>query len=43
LRRTNAYKQSPWMRPIKLAYQAVEFGLGQFMLADNITVVCRKK
>lgn len=43
LKRTTGYKKSPWMRPVKIAYQAVESALGGLFLADNVVVVARKK
>lgn len=42
LRRTTGYKQSPWLAPVKYAYQAVEWGLGKLYMADNVAVVGRK-
>jgi 2-polyprenyl-3-methyl-5-hydroxy-6-metoxy-1,4-benzoquinol methylase len=43
LKRTNAYKQSPWMFPARLAYRASESILTALLLGDNIAVVGRKK
>jgi 2-polyprenyl-3-methyl-5-hydroxy-6-metoxy-1,4-benzoquinol methylase len=43
LKRTNAYKQSAWMLPLRLAYKASEKVMGGFMLADNIVIVARKR
>ena len=43
LKRTTAYKQSPWLRPVKLAYQTAELALGRGFLADNVVVVARKR
>lgn len=43
LKRTTAYKQSPWMAPVKVAYQAAEFVLGKGFLADNVAIVGRKR
>jgi SAM-dependent methyltransferase len=43
LKRTTAYKKSPWMFPVKMGYQAAEAALGKFMLADNLVIVVRKK
>jgi 2-polyprenyl-3-methyl-5-hydroxy-6-metoxy-1,4-benzoquinol methylase len=42
LKRTTGYKQSPWMLPAKVVYQATESVLGNFFLADNVAVVGRK-
>ncbi len=43
LARTNAAKQSPWLAPLRLAYRASEGCLAQFLLADNLVVIARKK
>lgn len=43
LKRTTAYKSSPLMRPLKLAYSATEWGLSCFTLADNLLIVGRKR
>lgn len=43
LRKTSVCKRSPWLYPLRLAYQTVEFGLGKLFLADNLVIVCRKK
>ena len=43
LKRTNAYKQSRWMFPIKAAYRASEMALGKFLMADNLVILGRKK
>jgi 2-polyprenyl-3-methyl-5-hydroxy-6-metoxy-1,4-benzoquinol methylase len=42
LKRTNAYKQSPWLFPVRCAYRAGEAILASSMLADNLVAVCRK-
>ncbi|MDB6065279.1 MAG: Methyltransferase type 11 [Pedosphaera sp.] len=42
LKRTNAYKQSPLMLPVKLLYRATELLLGKFSLADNLLIIARK-
>ncbi|HEY3932424.1 MAG TPA: class I SAM-dependent methyltransferase, partial [Verrucomicrobiae bacterium] len=42
LKKTTGYKKSRWMLPIKAVYQATEFILGKFLLADNMAVVGRK-
>jgi vancomycin permeability regulator SanA len=42
LRRTTAYKKSPWMFPFKICYKAMENILGKFSLADNLAIVGRK-
>jgi 2-polyprenyl-3-methyl-5-hydroxy-6-metoxy-1,4-benzoquinol methylase len=42
LKRTTGYKQSRWMFPVKIAYQATESLLGNFFLADNVVIVGRK-
>jgi 2-polyprenyl-3-methyl-5-hydroxy-6-metoxy-1,4-benzoquinol methylase len=43
LKRTNAYKKSPWLWPVKAAYQASEKILGRGLLADNLVAVARKR
>ncbi|HYG34335.1 MAG TPA: class I SAM-dependent methyltransferase [Clostridia bacterium] len=43
LKRTTAYKQSPWLKPVKTAYQITEKLLGSLRLADNLAAVLRKK
>ena len=43
LKRTTGYKKSPWLGPVKLAYQVAELSLGRFFLTDNVVVVARKK
>jgi 2-polyprenyl-3-methyl-5-hydroxy-6-metoxy-1,4-benzoquinol methylase len=43
LKRTTGYKKSPWLGPVRLAYQAAELSLSRFFLADNVVVVARKK
>jgi 2-polyprenyl-3-methyl-5-hydroxy-6-metoxy-1,4-benzoquinol methylase len=42
LKRTNAFKQSPWMFPFQIAYRAGESALGMFLLADNLVIVGQK-
>ncbi len=39
LKKTTGYKQSRWMLPVKVAYQATETVLGTFFLADNVAIV----
>jgi len=43
LQRTTAYKQIPWLKPVKVVYGLVEHGLAALNLADNIVAVLRKK
>ena len=43
LKRTNAYKQNPWLAPAKWLYSATERALRFAGLADNLFVVLRKK
>jgi 2-polyprenyl-3-methyl-5-hydroxy-6-metoxy-1,4-benzoquinol methylase len=43
LQRTTAYKQSPWLRPVKALYALAEKTLGTLSLADNLVVVLRKR
>ena len=42
LKRTTAYKQSPALKPMKLALKATEKFLGCLNLADNIVIVLKK-
>jgi hypothetical protein len=42
LKRTTAYKQNPWLRPVKLLYLGAEKVLSTVNLADNLCVVLRK-
>ena len=41
LQRTTAYKQKPWLRPVKALYGLAERTLGVLSLADNLVVVLR--
>jgi hypothetical protein len=43
LKRTTAYKQQPWLAPIKWAYAVTEKSLASFGLADNVVVVVKKR
>jgi hypothetical protein len=43
LKRTTAYKQNPAMKPAKAAIAVVEKLLGALTLADNLTIVLRKR
>jgi 2-polyprenyl-3-methyl-5-hydroxy-6-metoxy-1,4-benzoquinol methylase len=43
LKRTTAYKKSRWMLPLKIGYQAAEEILGEFLMADNLAIIGRKK
>ncbi len=43
LKRTNTYKQSPWMLPARIAYRATENLLGTFFLSDNLLIIGQKK
>jgi 2-polyprenyl-3-methyl-5-hydroxy-6-metoxy-1,4-benzoquinol methylase len=42
LKRTTAYKQSPWLKPLHWAYRLAEAGLVQAGVADNLVAVLRK-
>jgi len=42
LKRTTAYKQKPWMKPMKWAYSLTEKSLATFGLADNVAMILRK-
>jgi len=43
LKRTTAYKQKAWLKPVKWLYAAAEKSLGALGLADNLVLVLRKK
>jgi 2-polyprenyl-3-methyl-5-hydroxy-6-metoxy-1,4-benzoquinol methylase len=43
LQRTTAYKQSPWLKPVKTLYALAERALGALSLADNLAVVLRRR
>jgi hypothetical protein len=43
LKRTTAYKQKPWLKPVKWAYALAEELLAALSLTDNVVVVLRKK
>jgi hypothetical protein len=43
LQRTTAYKQSPWLRPVKALYALAEKTLSALSLADNLVAVLRKR
>ena len=43
LKTTTAWKQAPLLKPIKLAYDGLERALAWMDLADNLTMVLRKK
>jgi 2-polyprenyl-3-methyl-5-hydroxy-6-metoxy-1,4-benzoquinol methylase len=43
LKRTTAYKRSPWMTPLKWGYRMTERVLAGANLADNLFVVLRKR
>ena len=43
LKRTNTYKKSPWMVPLKFGYGAAEVVLGAFLMTDNLVIVGQKK
>lgn len=43
LKRTTAYKQQTWMKPVKWVYALAERSLAAFGLADNVAVVLRKR
>jgi 2-polyprenyl-3-methyl-5-hydroxy-6-metoxy-1,4-benzoquinol methylase len=42
LKRTTAYKQNPWLKPVKWMYAGTERILAGMNLADNVYVVLRK-
>ncbi len=43
LKRTTAYKQKAWLKPVKWAYSLTEQSLAAFGLADNLALVLRKR
>jgi 2-polyprenyl-3-methyl-5-hydroxy-6-metoxy-1,4-benzoquinol methylase len=43
LKRTNTYKKSAWMLPVRFCYRATEAALGKICLADNLAVIGRKQ
>jgi len=43
LKKTTAYKQSPFLRPVKAVYRLTEAVLGRLKLADNLAAVLRRK
>jgi hypothetical protein len=43
LKHTTAYKQKPWMKPVKWAYGVAEKSLAAFGLTDNVVVVLQKR
>src|SRR5262249_47622010 len=43
LERTTAYKQNPWLKPVKGIYWLTEQILGRLNLADNLVQVLRKR
>jgi 2-polyprenyl-3-methyl-5-hydroxy-6-metoxy-1,4-benzoquinol methylase len=42
LKKTTAWKQSPFLAPVRLVYWAVERCLGRMRLADNLVMVLRR-
>ncbi len=42
LQRTTAYKQNPWLKPVRLLYSLAEKALGALNLADNLAAMLRK-
>src|SRR5262249_49296070 len=43
LKRTTAYKENPWLAPLKWIYRATEHALARVNLADNLFIVLRKR
>lgn len=43
LKRTTAYKQNPWLTPVRAMYRCTERVLGTFYLADNLVAVLRRR
>jgi len=42
LKRTTAYKQKPWLKPLKVLYRLTESALATLELADNLVIVLQK-
>jgi hypothetical protein len=42
LKKTTAFKQSRWLKPLRWAYSLSERCLAQFNLADNVYIVVKK-
>src|SRR5262249_10862970 len=42
LKRTTAYKENPFLWPVRALYRLAERTLGTFCLADNLAMVLRK-
>jgi len=43
LKRTTAYKKSRWLLPLKISYKASEEILGNYLMADNLAIIGRKR
>jgi len=43
LKRTTAYKENPWLKPVKALYSLSERVLGSVFMADNLVMVLRKR
>jgi 2-polyprenyl-3-methyl-5-hydroxy-6-metoxy-1,4-benzoquinol methylase len=43
LKRTNTYKKSAWMLPVRFGYRTMEAALARLFMADNLVVVGRKR
>ena len=43
LKKTTAWKQSAWLRPVRWVYNRLEHVLGAMGLADNLVVVARRR
>jgi 2-polyprenyl-3-methyl-5-hydroxy-6-metoxy-1,4-benzoquinol methylase len=43
LKRTTTFKKSRWLYPVRLGYRTAEAALGKVLMADNLTVVARKR
>jgi len=43
LKRTTGFKKSRWLYPVRLGYRLAEAALGKARLADNLTVIARKR
>jgi 2-polyprenyl-3-methyl-5-hydroxy-6-metoxy-1,4-benzoquinol methylase len=43
LKRTTAYKQKAWMKPVKAFYGLAEKSLGALGMADNLVLILRKR
>ena len=43
LKKTTAWKESPWALPLQWGYRVMEYGLNALGLGDNVVLVARKR